>query len=773
MQKRVRQIIVFTKRYKYYLMGIFIVLFILWWNALPSPLFPKNYSQVVFSKEGKLLGARISNDEQWRFPSGDSIPYKFEQSILHFEDEYFYHHPGVNPISLGRAFIQNIQKRGIHSGASTLTMQTIRLSAGNPKRSYWEKLKEISKAVRLECSLSKDSILNLYASHAPFGGNVVGLEAAAWRYYGKLPHQLSWSESATLAVLPNAPSLIFPGKNQEKLKAKRDRLLQKLYEKQVITAEELELSQWEELPQKPFELPQKAPHFIDYSAKIFPHSRVKSTLSYEIQENAQRIVNQHHSVLKQREIQNIAVIISEVNSAKVVAYIGNTQDDDFAHQNAVDINQAKRSSGSILKPILYAQMLDEGELLPKMLLKDIPSDITENYSQTYQGRVAADKALIQSLNIPAINMLRRHGVANFHQELKELGFSGLKPSSDYYGLSLIVGGAEISPWDLNNAYRKWAYHLNSNESKMQSLPIISQNQNRQWEDKPTISQAAVYQTFSTLREVVRPDNESGWRIFGKGNIAWKTGTSHGFKDAWSVGITPDYVISVWVGNADGEGRPGIIGVQAAAPILFDLFRMLPKSNWFDKPDDFQTIKTCYYSGYALGKNCPSYEKMEVPNAHLKVEPCSFHQKIYLDSTEQYQVNGSCYPIHQAKAKVYFTLDAIEERHFQKVHPWYKPLPDFLEGCESTQNNMGFIYPRNFTQIFLPKNNEGIVQSMIVKIAHPNDQATITWTLDGEIIGQTTDKHELAIAPTYGKHKLTATDSKGSSISKRFEVKSGG
>lgn len=381
---------------------LMVVLLVVWWFSIPKTLFPKDYSQIVFSRSGELLGAKIAADEQWRFPSSDSIPYKFKQSILYFEDEYFYYHLGINPVSLIRALSNNLSSGKVTSGASTLTMQTIRLSKKNPPRTYWEKCKEMFQATRLEATYSKDSILSLYASHAPFGGNVVGIEAASWRYFGKLPHQLSWGESATLAVLPNAPSLIYPGKNQERLLRKRNRLLKKMFENKVITTDEYDLAITEPLPKKPFALPQTAPHFVEFSYQKFPHSRIRSTLDKSLQEKVNHIVAVHQKNLSQKEIQNIAVIVSSVDNGEVLAYVGNTHDAKKRNQNDVDINQAYRSSGSVLKPILFNAMIDNGEIFPNTLLSDIPSDITQNFSKKYKGMVPADEALAQSLNIPAI-----------------------------------------------------------------------------------------------------------------------------------------------------------------------------------------------------------------------------------------------------------------------------------------------------------------------------------------------------------------------------------
>src|SRR5690606_11127696 len=358
------------------LLGVFLIWYLLF--SLPSPLFKEETSTLIYGDDYSLLGATISEDEQWRFPANDSVPKRFGICITQFEDAYFRKHPGVNPVSLLRAFRQNSSAGSVKSGGSTITMQTIRLAKQNPERTYWQKFLEIIQATRLELTYSKDEILNYYASYAPFGGNVVGLDAAAWRYYAKPSHQLSWSECATLAVLPNAPSLIFPGKNEELLLKKRNRLLKKLKDENFISEDDYELALLEPLPGKPNALPKIAPHLLHTASKTQKGKRLNTTLNTQLQEQVNHIVENHRQELSASEIHNLAVLVVEVETGDVKAYIGNSTDKNNSHSNQVDVIPAPRSSGSILKPFLYAPMIQEGKLLPKMLINDTPMDITEN-----------------------------------------------------------------------------------------------------------------------------------------------------------------------------------------------------------------------------------------------------------------------------------------------------------------------------------------------------------------------------------------------------------
>lgn len=768
-----RRLKFFYRKYKIPIGGITGV-FLIWYLffALPKPLFSEATSTILYSEDKRLLGATISQDEQWRFPVSDSVPKRFEICITQFEDAYFRKHPGVNPVSLFRAFRQNYTAGGIKSGGSTITMQTIRLAKQNPERTYWQKFLEIIQATRLELTYSKNEILNLYVSHAPFGGNVVGLDAAAWRYYAKSAHQLSWGESATLAVLPNAPSLIFPGKNQELLLNKRNRLLTKLRNENYLSDDDYQLALSEPLPGKPNPLPEIAPHLLHTSAKSYKGMRLHTTLNSHWQEQLNQIVEIHQRILSSSEIHNIAVLLVEVKTGNVKAYVGNTSDENFAHSNQVDIIHSRRSSGSILKPFLYASMLEDGQLLPKMLLNDTPADFTENYDKQYAGAVPADEALAKSLNIPAVDLLEKYSVPKFHHRLKQFGFSTFTHTPKHYGLSLIVGGGEVELWELAKAYRNLAYSVahSGGGNFPQEIQYLenSKTKNQQFPVKPQ----AAYLTIKALQNLARPDSESGWQVYSSKNIAWKTGTSHGFKDAWSVGVTPEYVVAVWVGNADGEGRPGIIGVKAAAPIMFDMFSRLELRASFPKPKNgWATVKTCKQSGYLFGANCNEYIMQTVPKSGNHAEACMFHQKIHLDKTGSFRVNSDCYPVDEMQTRNWFVLPAIQAYYFSKGHPYYRPLPPFLVGCEVSGSDkpFDFIYPKNFTKIFLPIDFNGEKQAVIFDVAHNKPAEKLFWHLDGEFIGATQSIHQMPLLPAPGKHKIIISDTHGNRIEKVFTI----
>ena len=762
-----------------------LVLFFIGGLFVPRPLFTASYSTVVESSKGDLLGARISDDEQWRFPAVDSVPQKYEQCVLQFEDQHFYHHPGVNLVSVGRAMWQNVKARKVVSGGSTITMQVSRLARGNKARNLKNKLIEVFWALHIELRYSKTEILNLYASHAPFGGNVVGIDAASWRYFARESEQLSWAESATLAVLPNAPSLIYPGRLDDKLKQKRDRLLKKLLANTTIDSLTCELAISEPLPEKVNALPNTAYHFTQLVNESQKGERTHTTIDMPIQSRVNQIVRKHQRRLKANYINNMAVIVAEIPSKKVRAYVGNTfADDSLNHGNYVDVVQAPRSSGSILKPFLYCKMMDDGMLLPGMLVPDIPIRFggftPMNFDRHYNGAVPAEEALARSLNIPAVHLLRDFGVAPFHSFLKQTGMSTLRQSPDYYGLSLILGGAEVKLWDLAGMYASLATILdtyNNEDGVYFSSPfsplIWNENQKPAQTtelEQPVVRAASIYSTFKALLEVTRPESESGWERFAQSKkIAWKTGTSFGFRDAWAVGVTPKYVVAVWVGNADGEGRAGLTGVSAAAPVMFDVFSALPDVQWFDAPvDEMDSIEVCSESGFLPGENCTDRKTILVPKGN-KIGVCQWHQRIHLNATQTHRVNANCYPVSQMVHKNWFVLPPAMEYYYKQQNVLYITLPPLLPGCTENQQQLDFIYPREWNRVFIPVELDGTKGKLIVELAHRLNNVDVYWYIDNDFLGVTKNIHQFELRPEPGWHTITVSDNLGNLLTKRFFV----
>lgn len=689
-------------------------LLLLWLLCLPRDLFKGTvYSTVVESAEGELLGARVADDGQWRFPPCDTVPERFATALIQFEDRRFYRHPGVDPLAICRAIMDNIKAGHTVSGGSTITMQVIRLSRGR-ERTLWQKLTEAFAATRLEARCSKRHILALYASHAPFGGNVVGLEAAAWRYFGVPAGQLSWGESATLAVLPNAPSSLHPGKGREELKAKRDRLLGRLQEHGDIDHDTYQASIEEPLPEAPLPLPQWAGHYVEHC----PHGkRSVTSIRLPLQKALEAVCNRRSDDMAREGIADMAAVVIDNHSGQIIAYVGNSSTYRVREGRDVDIAASARSSGSILKPMLYAAALEEGIILPKTLLPDVPVNMggfsPQNFDRQFYGAVPADEALARSLNVPAVFLLRQYGVPKFHSLLQESGLTTLVYEPSHYGLSLVLGGAEARLDQVTAAYSAMA--------------------------AAAAHRLALWYTMEALKEVNRPD-QLDWRLIRSvRKAAWKTGTSYGFRDAWAVGMTPQYTIGVWAGNADGKGVPGLTGATAAGPVMFDILNLLPENDsWFQQPVSDVWAAVCTDSGMLAGPECPRTE-MLIPMAGLQTEPCHYHE------------GGE------------FVLPPAMEWFYKQYHPEYS-------GAKKPQGKvMEFIYPQPGSTITLPRQMSGQVEGAVFRVAHHNPHQRIWWHLDGSYVGETTGIHQLRLAPGKGKHTLTVVDDEGNTVSVQFTV----
>ncbi|MAW65156.1 MAG: penicillin-binding protein 1C [Flavobacteriales bacterium] len=756
--------------------GLFVIIFIYWFFCLPKVYFQLPTSTIIESKNGDLLSARIAEDGQWRFPLLDSVPDKFKHCIIQFEDRTFDLHWGVSIRSLFRAIHQNISQKKVVSGGSTITMQTIRLMRGNPARTFWQKIIEALWATRLEFSESKDEILKYYATYAPFGGNVVGLETASWRYYKKPSNQLTWSQSATLAVLPNAPSLIFPGKNHKLLLKKRNRLLKRLMDIHIISKETYELSLLEQLPKKPHPLPQKSPHLLNFISKQKGKGKKHhTTINFALQIGINKLIRRHSKKLRRNNINNIAVLVTNVKTGEIISYNGNVTGLGFKHNEAVDVIHAPRSSGSILKPFLYCQAFDEGFITPHSLLPDIPTYYKgytpQNYVQNFAGAVPANKCLAKSLNIPAVRLLEKVELNNFYQKLKNLEINTLTKPAEHYGLSIVLGGAETNLWDLNKAYRKMAWYANKIKTPT-TYPSISLTSNRAVIPfSPDFKQGAINLTFNSMLEVIRPGDESNWKVFNSSRkVAWKTGTSFGFRDAWAIGITPEYIVSVWVGNATGEGRPGIVGVKSAAPILFDIYNLLPETTWFKEPlSDFKTFKICKESGFRANNNCPNAKGIRLNKQAKDVEMCSFHKLVHLNKEQTHQVNSDCYPVFEIKKENWFVLPGLMEHYYKTSHANYKVLPPFSAECSKTNNSdvMKLIYPKKISRIHLPINLNGELEKVSFEATHRRKEGVVFWHIDEEFIGSTQNIHQINIQPSVGNHVLKLVDSDGNILKQKF------
>lgn len=743
--------------------------------AIPTPRVEAPRSSVLVDADGHLLGATVAADEQWRFPGTGRVPARYARAVVVYEDKRFWSHPGVDPLAVGRALRLNLTRGEVVSGASTLTMQVVRIARGNPPRTLGEKLHEAVLALRLEASDSKEEILATYAENAPFGGNTVGLEAAAFRYFGRTPDELSWAEAATLAVLPNSPALIHPGRNREALRAKRDALLDELHTLGDLDAVTLEAAKLEPVPTVQAPVPRDAPHLLAHAAG----ARVETTLDAGLQARARAVVERNAAGLAGLGVQNVAAVVVDLESGHTLAYVGNVSPGAVPGSH-VDVVRAPRSTGSLLKPFLYALMLGEGRLLPRQLVSDIPARIgtfaPENFDHEYQGALPAAVALARSRNVPAVAMLRDHGVERFADGLRRMGMTTLfRPASDY-GLSLVIGGAEGSLWELVGLYRDLALTVTHPDGV---LPPAMR-----WRAGPTgapraavLDRGAAWLTLQALVEVNRPGVEANWRSFrGAEAVAWKTGTSQGFRDAWAIGVTPSHAVGVWVGNADGEGRPGLTGYQAAAPVLFDLFDLVRAEGRFVEPRDALTsVTVCARSGMLAGPDCEATRTEAAPLAGERAGVCKYCRALHCDAGCAHRVHAGCETAAAIQTRRWFVLPPAQEWYYARRNPDYRPQPPLREDCRTEGAEappMAIVSPAAGAAIYVPIETTGERGRVVFEASHRDSAAELYWHLDDSFVATTVAPHQVALAPPPGEHRLTLVDADGNRVERRFTVLSG-
>jgi len=727
-------------------------------------------------------------------PAADSVSARLKTAVLEYEDRRFHRHWGISVAGIGRAMRDNWRAGRVVSGGSTISMQVARMARGNRSRNLGQKMMEAFWATRMEWRYNKEEILSLWLANAPFGGNVVGAEAATRRYYGRSPQELSWAEAATLAVLPNSPALIHPGRARDALRDKRDRLLDQLVAAGHLTAEEAALAKLEPLPEQPHRLPQEASHLLERLRAKMGAGRYRSSLKATLQRRVTSMVADHNLALAGNGIHNAAAMVTEVATGRVVAYVGNVPKLAPAYAPDVDIITSPRSPGSLLKPMLYALALEEGSLTSAQLLPDIPTSFGDfrpaNFYRNYDGAVPANEALARSLNIPFVYLLKDYGIERFHATLREYGFRQLPKGPDHYGLSLVLGGGEITLEEINAWFlgmarqQRYFYERQGMYAEQDFLPGTLMDEDL----RPPLSElrqiagpigaGAGHKTLEALTALNRPDETGASHRFNSHQrVAWKTGTSFGFRDAWAVGCTPAYVVSVWAGNADGEGRAGLVGVRAAAPLLFRVLRALEQDGgdaprWFEAPyDDLNETTTCETSGFLAGPDCPTITSWQAGNAE-RAEVCSYHQRIFTTPDGKFRINQDC-SREAMTVNRKFQLPSRQAYFYRKRHPDYRTTIPWHPDCPSEtadSSPMQFIYPHGNGAISAGKNWLGEMEPIFFELAHREEGSTVHWHLDGSYQGSTTHFHSYALEIPAGKHQLLVMDQDGRKLEKWVVVR---
>jgi penicillin-binding protein 1C len=753
---------------------------VLFFLLIPLPRFPVDYSAVVLDANGEILHVFLNKNQQWCMPPDPSfkIPGKLQAAVLEYEDRWFRWHPGVNPAAAVRALAQNAKSGDVRSGASTITMQVARL-ARSKARTLPNKILEMLQALKLEALHSKKWILQSYLDHAPYGRNVVGVRAASLRYYGKTPERLSWAEAATLAVLPNGPGLIAPGVRTDLLKKKRDRLLLRLVHEKLIDEDTYALSLIEPIPAESRPFAGLAPHLARRLHSSAGDGRFifATTIRKDIQARVESLVAAHSQRMRELGIRNAAALVVETATGKVRAYVGSQDFFDFRGQGQVDGLTAPRSPGSLLKPFLYAMAMDQGILLPQTRVKDVPTYYgafsPANASQKYDGLVTVKDALIRSLNVPAVRILHTMGVDPFHHFLKAAGVKTLFRSAEEYGLPLVLGGAEVTAWDMAVLFRGLG-----NGGRFLPLNILEDSADRDDSSgaSPLISPGASYLTLTMLKELKRPEAEIYWdRYQNQWPIAWKTGTSYGQRDAWAAGVSPQWTLVVWVGNFDGEENANISGAPCAGTLLFTIYNSLPKNNrdgWFSAPvHDLDAARLCLESGYLAGPLCEKTQTVEAPRYMKPLRLCPYHQKLFLSEDGRFQVCSACWEVGKVRETVRLVFPADVVQYLRESGKPVADLPGHKPTCtaQKAEDALEILYPTDDARLWIPRDLDGRLEKVTFRAAHREKEMLLYWYLDDVFVGTSRNRHAKSLLLTFGAHTLEIIDENGNRARVNFQA----
>jgi penicillin-binding protein 1C len=744
---------------------------------LPDPPFPDDYSTVVLDADGHVLHTYLASDEQWRFrPDALSVSPKLHAAVVTFEDKRFYAHPGVDPLAVARATWQNLSERRIASGASTITMQVARLM--RPKeRTVPNKLLEMLQALKLECRLTKDEILGLYLAHAPYGGNIVGAHAASFHYFGRPSSRITWAEAAALAVLPKAPGDVTPFRNRSALKARRDRLLRELCRRRHFGPATLQESLREPLPSAHHPMPSQAPHLCRRVARETGGTVARTTVVGAIQDRVERLVSAHAVPLSSLGIPNAAALVAETATGRVRAYVGSADFSDTRDGGQVDGVTGPRSTGSLLKPFLYALCQDAGRVHPLSLVRDVPvhygSYAPHNASKLFDGMVRARDALVRSLNVPPTILLRDYTVFRFHRFLQRAGMSTLFREPMGYGLALILGGAEGTLWDMVALYRGLGCG-----GRFGELTLLQGE--RRGPEEPLVSAGSAWMTLNTLTDLRRPDDDGiDWTAFpARRPVAWKTGTSYGRRDGWAVGVTPQWVVGIWVGSFSGEGNPNLGGARSAAPLLFSVLDILPDRGtsdhvWFEKPANrLRPVLLCRDTGYRAGPDCPHTVASDMPREAPPLPVCPFHRVFYIDAETGCEVCSRCWNhAERVSRDVRLVFPPSASQYMRRNgrlldgRPMHNPRCSVIAGADPIQ----IAYPTDGADLVVPRDIDGTREKVTARAAHVTAGAELFWYVDGQYLGITRGYHARPLTVGRGRHELQVIDRDGHADRVNFTV----
>jgi penicillin-binding protein 1C len=746
--------------------------------------FPKNELKrdpavILTDKDGKPIRFFLPQDEQWRLPVQleETSPGLLE-AVIASEDRWFRYHPGVNPFAVIRALYTNIRAGKIVSGASTIPMQIARLS--DPKaRTLLSKLEEAFRALQLKWDFDDDELVEIYLNIAPYGGNMEGVGAASYFYFGKSPRAFSPAEIAMLTVLPRSPTTYDPAINSSEALRARNRLLRQLVKRDIFNEITIREAMKEPVPKRRKNPPFIAPPFAQFVFDKFrDKSRIETTLDTSIQKIAEGAAKGRIGELRRQGIDNLAIVVIENRGRRVRAMVGSSDFFEKRYSGQVNNAMARRSPGSALKPFLYAMALDRGLVIPATFMLDIPTDfsgyIAKNYDGKYRGRVTMREALIRSLNAPAVRLLASVGLEDFHKMLRDGGLRTLDRPVSQYGLPLILGSGEVNLLDLTNLYATLA------EGGVHRPVSVTTKDTADYEEKELFSPEASYLITQILTELGRPDMPSPiWELTRDvPQVAWKTGTSFGHRDAWAIGYSGRYTVGVWVGNPTGRGQKGISGGEHAAPLLFDLFRAIEGDG--AKPEKpaglkLSTIEVCRQSHMLPTPFCTERVRVAYIPGRSRIPMDNYSKQVFIDSETGEMLLGDCIETRPSQARIITTyppeLVAWWRAEGREV-PSVPPLSPFCKDVPP-QLPPRIVSPDKTTPYRVLLGTPHAYQKVQLIARASPEVERLYWYQDGKLVASARPDARLFIPLEAGTHNLVVVDSSGRSDSITYEVEGRG
>ncbi len=786
-------LLLFKKRWVKFLAVFFGILLLL--NLIFPPKVNLYYSTIITDADGEILHAFLSTDDKWRmFVELNEINPTLRKAILAKEDRFFQYHFGVNPVAICRAIFNNITKKRRTSGASTITMQVVRMLNPN-ERTYLNKISEIFRAMQLEIFYSKDEILQLYLNLVPYGSNIEGIKSASYLYFQKSPDRLSLAEVTALVIIPNRPTSLKLGTKNPLIVEERNKWLRRFQAAQLFDNQAINDALREPLNVFRHEAPKNAPHLSLRLKKEFPEKAIiQASIKQAMQAKVEQMVTNYANRTRAMGINNAAVLVINNETMQVEAYVGSAGFGDKLDAGQVDGVQAIRSPGSALKPLLYATAFDKGIITPKNIINDVPTNFNgfepENFDRKFNGKVSVAFALANSLNIPAVKIVRDLGKKNLIEQLKKADFQTVRRQEKDLGLSIVLGGCGVTLEEMTQLYAAFANGGRWQKCNLTTRPSPTGREKKQsfhlgrasvakWLGfapfpigeglgllgEVLISPAATYFITEILSQIKRPDLPNNFDYtYRLPKIAWKTGTSFGRRDAWSIGYNKKYTVGVWVGNFSGVGVPELSGAETATPLLFQVFNTIDynaSNTWFRQPEAVVSRQVCAESGDLPSEYC-SNRILDYSIRNIShTRKCTHIKKFYVNTSESMSYCTQCLPIDGYKEKLYSNFTPELVSFYEQKHILYEKIPPHNPTCTrvfKTINNAPIITnPNDGSAYFINKND---TQQIQLACQTSNDVREVYWYINDRLLQKTTANKPLFFTPSLGKIKISCTDDKG-------------